>query len=461
VLSAIRTADGRLIFFLLVGIVVTVIIGASQLYFLLQMFYEMSERPDLADWTKILFPFYFLIFTVLFFGRYFAIMLFAFLEAAKVRLEQPRSSGEWPLVTILVPAHNEADVIEKTIESLLKIDYPSLEVIVIDDGSTDDTFSLVAPLAGTYVDRSIFVLKKTQGGKASALNVGFQHSRGKCILSMDADSQLAPDSVKKLVSRLQEKGVQLCSGQVSIANRHNLLTHLQSLEYILMNGTGRAFQSYFRSVLIAPGPISMFRREILEELKDRQLRTHLTSRDAPADHQGPWETDTFAEDAKLSLSLLATGSGSVYEPAALCFTKAPDSIDGLLNQRYRWIRGNLQAIKRSWTLWRHYPSDRPHLGLWLVWFAAEAFLWPVIGVASLFIFVSFLATAGGFGYAYGWFGLLMLADVAAAAFAVTASRQVYGSIVYMPIYRFFYQVLLEFNSILAIFDEIRDYRMRW
>jgi len=457
----VRGNDRPLIFFLASGLIVTVTIGASQLYFLLQIFYEVAERPDIGREARIFFPFYFLIFTALFFGRYLLIMLFAFLEAVKLRRQSAEPRTSWPLVSILVPAHNEADVIEATIRSLFEIDYPLLEILVVDDGSTDDTFALATRFAGIRGTKTLTVIKKAQGGKASALNVAFRHSRGEYVLSMDADSQLAPDSIKKLLVLLEGDDAGLCAGQVTIANRVNLLTHLEALEYNLMNGTARMFQSYFQSVLIAPGPISMFKRKALEGLQVRQQQTQLITPGSGIEREGPWETDTFAEDAKLSLSLLATGRGAVYEPLALCYTKAPTTIDRLLNQRYRWIRGNLQAIKRSWTLWRHYPAERPHLGLWLVWFAAEAIVWPFIGVASLGVFLVFLATTGGFTTAYIWFGLLMLADVCAAAFAIAACRQQYDTLVLMPIYRFFFQPLLEFNSVLAIVDEIRGYRMRW
>lgn len=455
----------RLAFLLGGGLVVTTIIGMSQLYFVLQMFYQVAEYPRLSHQVQLLFPFYFLIFTIVFFFRYLLIMVFAFLEAAKVR-PQPEAAGDraaaggaaQPLVSVLVPAHNEEDVIEATIQSLLRTHYEAVEIIVIDDGSTDATLERAAPFAGRHGERTVYILHKQQGGKASALNAGYRHCHGDLVLSMDADSQLAPDSIGRLLSVLRREGAGICSGQVSIANRVNLLTRLQALEYVLMNGTARMFQSYFRSVLIAPGPIALFSREALEGFMRHRRDA------APAAHgadQGPWESDTFAEDAKLSLGLLADGVASTYEPRARCYTRAPESIEALLNQRYRWIRGNLQAIKRSWASWRRQPEQNPSLGLWLIWFGSEALFWPAIGVTSFVLFLLFLMLTGGFTAAYFWFVLLVLADVTATAFAITTSQQRYGALALVPVYRFFFQPLLDFKALLALFDELVGYRMRW
>jgi cellulose synthase/poly-beta-1,6-N-acetylglucosamine synthase-like glycosyltransferase len=450
----------RLIVFLLLSLISTIILGVLQLFFLLEIFYEVSVHPGLSNEIKTFFPVYFLLFALVFFGRHLVIMLFAFLEVAKISPDPSLGKSGFPTVSILVPAHNEADVIEQTIASLLRVDYPDLEIVVVDDGSTDNTFDRVKPYVGMHGDRVVSLIKKSQGGKASALNAAFHQSRGRFVLSMDADSQLADDSVRRLLTKFQEKQIGLCCGQVSIINRVNLLTHMQSLEYTIMNGMARAFQSYFQSVLIAPGPITMYRRETLDMLMEQQRRSSATAGEI-VDGQGPWETDTFAEDAKLSLSLLAFGVGSVYEPAALCHTLCPATIDRLLNQRYRWIRGNLQAIKRSWSLWIRDSSGRRELGLWLLWFALEAVFWPFLGVLGLAIFVVFLLMSGGFSSVYLWFGLLMLSDLSAAAFAIAASGRYYSSLLLMPLYRLFYQPLLEFNSVFAIIDEIRDYRMRW
>ncbi len=278
---------------------------------------------------------------------------------------------------------------------------------------------------------------------------------------MDADSQLASDSIKKLLRRFDDKKVGACAGQVVIHDRRNLLTYLQSLEYMLMNGTGRMFQSYFQSVLIAPGPLTMFRKDVLDELTTRQLLRNKENRSDISELTGPWETDTFAEDAKLSLALLSTGVDIVYEPRAICHTSAPLQAQKLLNQRYRWTRGNLQAIRRTWDLWCQSPNDRPNLGIWLVLFVVESIFWPIIDVASLVIFVLLIVTTGGMGAAYMWYLLLILADISSAAFAATNSYQRYSIVFFIPIYRAYYGVLLEINALFAISDEIRGLRMRW
>src|SRR5262249_40419781 len=150
------------------------------------------------------------------------------------------------------------------------------------------------------------------------------------IVCMDADSQLAPDSIRMLLRRFVHDNIGACAGQVVIRNRCNLLTHMQALEYMLMNGTARMFQSYFSSVLIAPGPLTMFRGSVLQGLHSHWQPDDRGGRLHSGEVSGPWESDTFAEDTKLSLSILASGADIVYEPAALCFTSAPTLVQRLL-----------------------------------------------------------------------------------------------------------------------------------
>jgi len=447
--------------FLLLGLVAVFIIGGGQFYYLLLMPAALSQVEGITSQFKLVFPVFFFIFTILTLARYWLIMFFAFLETSKFEAFNISSRKMKTKVSILVPAHNEEHCIVETLQSLISIDFPNLEILLVDDGSTDNTYAKAEPFAGMHDDKVIKIFRKPQGGKASALNLAFRYCAGEYVVCMDADSQLAPDSVRMLLRRFIHANIGACAGQVVIRNRCNLLTHLQALEYMLMNGTARMFQSYFSAVLIAPGPLTMFRRSVLQELQDHRRLEDRGNRLHPGKVSGPWESDTFAEDTKLSLSILTSGADIVYEPAALCFTAAPTRVHRLLNQRYRWNRGNIQAARRTWRRWCQNPSQRPGLGIWLIVFIIESLLWSILDIIGLGMFLLLIITSGGFGPAYIWYLLLLLVDMNAAAFCATNSYHPYGTILLVPVYRTYFGVLLQVNTLFSLFDELKDRRMHW
>jgi cellulose synthase/poly-beta-1,6-N-acetylglucosamine synthase-like glycosyltransferase len=364
----------KLFVFLLIGLVAVLFVGGGQFYYLFLMSDALGQVQGSTLQLRLVFPIFFFIFTLLTLARYWGILFFAFLETSKIEAFKDKGRSDTPQVSIIVPAYNEEHCIVDTLQSLLQVDYPNLEILLVDDGSTDSTYAKSEPFAGVHDGKVIKVFRKFQGGKASALNLAFQYCTGEFIVCMDADSQLAPESIRMLLRRFIHDNIGACAGQVVIRNRCNLLTHLQALEYMLMNGTARMFQSYFSSVLIGPGPLTMFRRRVLRELQER-LQLDDKGVWLPASNVlGPWESDTFAEDTKLSLSILASGAGIVYEPAALSFTSAPTRVQDLLNQRYRWNRGNIQAARGTWRRWCQIPYKRPSLGIWLIIFVIESIL---------------------------------------------------------------------------------------
>jgi cellulose synthase/poly-beta-1,6-N-acetylglucosamine synthase-like glycosyltransferase len=443
---------------LLLGYFLTIGVGCAQVYFLVRAISGLPEGSELSYFQSVVIAFFFFFFSVFFIGRYLVTMLFAFLEGSKHVDPALVPMDVTYKVSIVIPAFNEEDNIAHTIESAVAVNYPQIEVIVVDDGSTDGTLAAARACAARQA-LPVTVVTQSNGGKSSALNHGFRISDGDFVLCMDADSELAPDSVWRLVYRSVESGAGAVAGQVRIKNTRTMLSYLQQLEYVLMNGTSRLFQSFFSSVLVAPGPITLFRRDALE--RTLSFRASLGEGGERDGIEGPWQADTFAEDAKLTMTLLATGERAVFEPAALCMTQAPARLSGLLNQRYRWIRGNLQAIKSTWYLWTGASSRRPGLGLWLAWFIIESVLWPLIDVFGAVVIVLVLANTSAFSEGLLWYLALMSADVAAALFAATACSAGAGIALFVPFYRIGYGLLLECVAIVSLLDEWRRARMAW
>jgi cellulose synthase/poly-beta-1,6-N-acetylglucosamine synthase-like glycosyltransferase len=222
--------------------------------------------------------------------------LLLILSYSRTLAPAPRAIAARPFVSILMPACNEEAGIRSALEGLMALDYPEFEVIVVDDGSRDATAALARAYEGRHATArgwcEIRVIAKANGGKWSAHNVGLRHARGALVLCIDADSRLEPPSLARLVGRLDDPRVGAVAGQIRVRNRDNLVTRLQALEYVLANGTFRFAQAASGAVMIVPGPIGLFRRDVLE-----QVQTECPPGRPPhhPEWAGPFSEETFAE----------------------------------------------------------------------------------------------------------------------------------------------------------------------
>lgn len=371
--------------------------------------------------------------------RYAVLLWFGFLEH-RDRCRTGEDLPYAPAVTILVPAYNEAEVIQASIRSLLHLDYPYYEILVIDDGSTDATYLRARELEGQYRHCSVRVLTKGNGGKAHALNAGVQAASTDFILCMDGDSKLSRNALRMGMQPFVDPDVGAVAGNVKVVNRGSLLTRLQALEYIQGLNMARQAQAFFRSVAIVPGPLGLFRRSALVEV-------------------GGYEMDTFAEDADLTLRILERGWKIHYEPRAVAHTEAPEKVLDLVKQRYRWTRGVLQAVrKRRRGLWR--PADAGiGFALWQLVF--EGLVWPAVNVAAQ-IYLLYMAWAHGLTlWLVLWWAQLTLLDVVAALYCVAAEEEDLKLVPYAIWHRIAFTLLLDVCKVLATIEEALSVDMHW
>ena len=294
---------------------------------------------------------YLLVFLAILFVRYGVLILYSFLEhldhlKGQAQHVEPQDAT-FPLISLVVPAYNEGPVIEAAIGSLLVLDYPNYEVLVVDDGSTDDTYdkALAAARASRFVP--VRVITKKNGGKADALNSGMMHARGEFILNMDGDTKLSPNTLRACIRHFDDPRIGAVAGNVKVYNRENIWTRVQALEYIEGLAMARKAQSFMRSVNIIPGPLGVFRKSVLQEV-------------------GGYDQDTFAEDCDLTLKLLMRGWHIAYEPSAVALVETPSRLLDLLKQRYRWTRGILQATrKHRWALW---SPGKAGINCFILWY---------------------------------------------------------------------------------------------
>lgn len=343
-----------------------------------------------------------------------------------------------PLVTIVVPAYNEGLVIQQSIRSLLCMDYPCFEVLVVDDGSTDDTYQRALEASRGF--GRVRVIRKPNGGKASALNMGLARARGSLILNMDADSRLSSNALRACVRHFLDPSVAAVAGNIKVANRENMATRLQSIEYIHGLGLERRAQDAIKAVSVIGGPLGMFRKSALMEV-------------------GGYDSDTFAEDRDVTLKLLAKGWSVTYEPEAKAWCESPSRWLDLLGQRYRWTRGTVQAVfKHRGSLWTLRSNPVMCLSLWYM--AVDSFVVPVISLAMLGFFGYLALAYGSSDFLLLWWTQIALFDVAVTAYCVALDDEDVELVPYALALRF-YAIFTDVVKLISIVEELLQVEMSW
>lgn len=253
----------------------------------------------------------------------------------KERKKSKPFQGFKPAVSIVIPAYNEAKVINKTVQALLKSAYPKLEIIVIDDGSQDGTYHKTSRRFAQ--DPRVHIFNINNGGKARALNFGIRKSKGEIIITLDADTLFAPETIQELIKPFQNKKIGAVAGNVKVGNRINLLTRCQALEYITSQNLDRRAYHLMNCIPVVPGAAGAWRRQALFDV-------------------GGFRDHTLAEDADLTFAMILKGYRVVYAEKAIAYTESPDSLSSFAKQRFRWMYGMLQTVWK----YRYFTFKKKH-----------------------------------------------------------------------------------------------------
>ena len=357
-------------------------------------------------------------------------------------------------LTVLVPAFNEARVINATISSLLSQTSEAgggIRVLVVDDGSSDDTAGVARAAYGEHPRVEIHSVPN--GGKASALNHGLRLALTDLVVVIDADTQLLPGALAHLAAHFADPLVAAVAGNAKVGNRVNLLTRWQALEYITAQNVERRAMALLNCVPVVPGAIGAWRRDVLLNL-------------------GGFATDTLAEDADLTMRVLAAGWRVTYEQRAVALTEAPETVAGFLKQRFRWMYGILQAT------WKQRGAARNGGPRRLGWITVPnvlvfQVLLPLIsalldstmllGLAWSFMQTRFHPDSPGLNAHVLAFYLLFIGiDLFAAvlAFALEPGER-WSLLVWLPLQRFFYRQLLYLVAFRALLAALRGGAVGW
>lgn len=354
----------------------------------------------------------------------------------------PTLHDEWPSVSIIVPAFNEATVIGNCVRSIQLTRYDRYEVILVDDGSTDDTVELMQALAAS--DPRITVLTQANAGKGAALNLGIRRATGDVLMFVDADGILSRSTVKRMLQGFADERTGAVCGDDRPVNPNRVQTRM--LAFISHVGTGmvRRAQSMTGCLPSVSGNIGAFPRWVLAEI-------------------GPFREDTVGEDLELTWRVHQAGYRVVFAPRALVYAESPPTIPALWRQRVRRARGLLQTLGVHKDMIGNLR--RGPFGAYLLFNTVTMVVLPVLQILVLpdlaFLLVLGRSPLGADAWAIlGWVGLLITLLLTVSALAMNRAWADLRHIWALPLIPF-YSLFTSLAMVAAIVQEIRGKEARW
>jgi len=383
---------------------------------------------------------FFIVAILLIISRLLLIGFLSILQHHREKKERAKQVIYLPKVSIIVPAFNEEVNAIRTVEYLLKSKYPDIEIIFVDDGSVDLTYTKIKSAFET--NSKVKVLTKTNGGKAAALNFGIENSSGEILVCIDADTILPADAISKMLPFFADTKVGAVAGNVRVGNTLNMLTNWQSIEYTTSQNFDRRAYDAVNAILVVPGAIGAFRKTAMKAIDG-------------------FTTDTLAEDCDLTLRMLRAGYVIRTCNEALALTEAPETLKMFLKQRTRWTFGMMQSF------WKHrdllFSVKKANIG----WVALPNllifnFIIPVFSPLVDILFIVGLFTHDSAQYVF-FYMLYYFIDCLIASLAYHYDHQKFNlrKALYLFVQRFVYRQLLFFVLVRAYNKAIKGELVSW
>lgn len=343
-----------------------------------------------------------------------------------------------PDVSVIIPAYNEAAGIAATVTSMAESAYPGrLEIIVVDDGSTDDTAVIARSLGIPYVH----VITQPNSGKPGALNTGIDAAQSEVLVMVDGDTVFEPDTIERLVAPMRDPRVGAVSGNTKVGNRRGFLGGWQHLEYVTGFNLDRRMYDMLGIMPTVPGAIGAFRKRALRQV-------------------GGVSHVTLAEDTDLTMALCRTPWQIAYVADAIAWTEAPGTLRQLWKQRYRWSYGTMQAM------WKHRRSviERGNSGrfgrLGLTYLLFFQVLLPLAAPAVDVSSVYGLIFLDKVHVAEFWLSFLAL-QALAAGYALRIDREPLRALWVLPFQQVVWRQLMYLVTIQSVITALLGTRQRW
>lgn len=357
--------------------------------------------------------------------------------------------------SVIVPAYNEERVIARTVRSLLSSQDIELEIIVVDDGSTDQTAAEV--MRSFAHEPRVRLLRQENAGKAEALNHGIGVANHDVIIVLDADTVFLPDTAARLARHFGDERIGAVAGNAKVGNRNNLLTRWQALEYITSQNLERRAFEVLNCITVVPGAVGAWRRSAIVQA-------------------GGFSHETLAEDADLTMRIVRLGLRVIFDGKAIAYTEAPQGVRAFVKQRFRWMFGTLQAS------WKHrnvllrsrggtlgaialpnvlvfqifFPLVSPVMDLLMLWTMLRA----LFGHQSHPNEIELMNSA--FVQTLYYYGLFLVIDLATAILAyLFEPDEDWRLLLWLPLQRFFYRQLIYYVAIKSLVTALRGPQVGW
>ena len=392
---------------------------------------------------KNIFISYLLITIVIGFLRMLIVFFFCFRQVRRKKiLREYRTVNKHltrkyrPTVSIIIPVYNEEVVIRRTLKALLNSNYRFTEILVIDDGSTDNTAIIIKEEFRRYP--KVKLLQKSNGGKAAALNLGIHRALGDIIITIDADTIFHPATIPYLVENFSDPRVAAVTGNCKIGNIKNQLTKWQHIEYVTAQNLDKRALEELDCITVVSGSNSAWRKSVVKEV-------------------GDYHNDILAEDAELTLRILNAGHKIIYEDRAISYEECPETVKEFLKQRDRWSYGILQAA------WKHKKNIYSSSNKKLKYFAVPSliFSYLLLLTAPLVDILFIAALLSGTTTIYYFALLFYLIDTLNSFIAFKIGKEKMKPLIWIFFQRIAYRYLLGFVTWKAIILALRGNRVRW
>lgn len=356
-------------------------------------------------------------------------------------------------VSVLIPAYNEARVIENSVHRVLASVGVAMEVIVIDDGSKDETSAIVTRVFGK--DPRVRLITQANAGKANAVNNGIAASRGDIIIALDADTQFEKETIARLVRWFIRPEIGAVAGNAKVGNRFNWVTRWQAVEYVTSQNLERSALAMFGAMMVVPGAVGAWRRSALAEV-------------------GNYPHNTLAEDQDLTIGIQRKGWKVAYDQDAVAWTEAPESFGALMKQRFRWAFGTLQC------LWKHRPVFRSGKPAGLAWIGVpQAWLFqigfsvisPLIDFALVVNIIGTIVQVSQHGWAQSsgdlgrmtlyWFAFLAIDAICGGIAYGLEPREKRYPVFWLLSQRFVYRQIMYYVVLKALLSAWRGLNVGW
>ena len=341
-----------------------------------------------------------------------------------------------PFVSVILPVYNEEKVIENTVSTILASNYTNYEIVIIDDGSTDRTRSILESNFN-HLDHVHFISKENEG-KAASLNRGIQEAQGDIIITMDADTEINEEAISYLIRHFQDPMVSAVSGNVKVGNKRKILSLWQHIEYVTSFNLEKRALQMINSITVVPGALGAWRKEDIEKVN-------------------LFEEETLAEDTDLTIKIIRTGKRIIFEEKAIGYTEVPTKLKDLTKQRLRWYFGILQS------LWKHKDAlfQRKYKGLAFVGIPNMMFqitFQLLVPIIDILLIIALLTQT----YSLLIYILIFIAiDTFISLYAFKLERERLSPLRWIIIQRFAYRIFFAYITWKVVIKAIQGVSVKW